>query len=532
MEAKLSFFNIRTINDLFIYFKKKFKNSHLWFIRSLGGRSQNLDKLHSMRIVHIASEISPLAKVGGLGDMIGGLAKELVKKESQVEVIIPGYDFVKLDNPTSFNFQAYEDFKWYNAKALNVYFEKFQLTLIEPGKEITYFNRPNIYGYNDDPCRFIFFSRAVMEYLFKKNEEIDILHIHDWHTSLCALLYRDMYKDLGLKIKKIILNIHNIEYQGLCSPADLDKVGLKGEKYLSPSQLQDPLSSKNLNLLKGGIIYSDAIVAVSPTYAKEILTKELGFGLEEVLNNNKDKLRGILNGIDIDIWNPENDPLIKYHYSCKMPVEEIVQAKQKNKEDLRKLLGLSQIPTPLICNIGRLVKQKGPELIEHCLNFTLKNKGQFLLLGSTTIPKIQKHFTMLAKKYEQSEEISINLAYDDALAHQIYAACDFIIIPSLFEPCGLTQMIALRYGTIPIVRKTGGLSDTVFDVDDPSFSKTSVNGFTFEHYGKKEFNKALKRAFAYWSNDKNTINKLIENGLNTDHSLEKVTKEYLQLYRS
>lgn len=486
-----------------------------------------------MRIVHIAAEMAPFAKVGGLGDVVGGLAKEMAK-EHEVEVILPRYSFLKFQTFSMKyqNFQCYEKGTLHENIALQIIYDNINLSFIEPHNEISYFNRSNIYGYSDDNPRFIYFSRAALEYLLKKNNSIDILHIHDWHTSLTAVLYKDLFQNLGLKIKKIVLNIHNIEYQGICAKWDLDRIGLMSKKYLSSTLSQQKAFPTNkINLLKCGITFSDAVIAVSPTYAKEITTKQYGYGLERILKENKDKLYGILNGIDNNIWNPQIDPNIPYHYSSNSSAEKIIEQKQKNKDHLYEMARLNPSHKPLICNIGRLVPQKGPALIEQAIFTTIKNRGQFILLGSSMIRKIKKQFSNLEKNHHLRGEVSFNFTYDEVLSHLIYAASDFIIVPSLFEPCGLTQMLALRYGTIPIVRKTGGLSDTVFDIDDKSFSQEKINGFTFERFDKDAMDKTLHRALSYWYNEKQKIFRLIENGVKTNHSLEKTAKEYLQLYK-
>lgn len=485
-----------------------------------------------MKIVHVASEMFPFAKVGGLGEIVGALTKEFTKKNHEVEIILPKYGFIQLNSPIEYlNVPSYEN-GWHNNTILSVKEHQCSVSFIEPPREIDYFIRPNIYGYYDDVSRFIYFSRSALEYLLHKKESIDILHIHDWHTSLCAVLYKDLFQKIGLNIKKIILNIHNIEYQGIVDSYILDKIGLDGKSYLSFAKMEDDhLFRSKLNLLKGGINYSDHIVAVSPSYAREILTKEYGFGLDKTLNEQKHKLSGILNGIDNSFWNPKTDENIDFHYDRKDSLEKILEQKKKNKLMLQEKVGLKKSEKPLICSIGRLVVQKGPALIERAIFTSVKNGSQFILLGSSVIEKIQKRFTKIERIFRDHGEVSINCSYDEKLAHLIYAASDFIIIPSFFEPCGLTQLIALRYGTIPIVRKTGGLSDTVFDVDDDSISEKIKNGFSFNNFLKREMDEALKRAIKYWKEDPLKIHRLIENGICSDHGMEKVALEYLSLYQ-
>lgn len=486
-----------------------------------------------MRIVHIAAEMAPFAKVGGLGDMVSGLTKELASRNETVEMVLPRYNFIKLDGLSveRSKFKSFFNNSWIENFALTTVVDKVKLILIEPPKEIDFFLRPNIYGYEDDPNRFSYFSRAALDYLLSQKKSIDILHIHDWHTSLCAVLFKDHFKKLGLQIKKTVLNIHNVEYQGICESSTLDSVGLESSKYSLADLLVPAWLTSKLNLLKGGINYSDAIVAVSPSYAEEILTEKYGYGLQEVLLKNKDKISGILNGIDTDIWNPQTDAHIKFHFDSTMNFETILEQKKKNKELLQQFLGLNISEKPIVSSIGRLVPQKGPELIKEAINITSENKGQFILLGSSTIKNIQEEFSELSNKFKQNKDISINFAFDEHLAHLIYAASDYLIIPSLFEPCGLTQLIALRYGSIPIVRKTGGLKDSVFDLDDPSFSNKIVNGFSFSNFDKNELSATLIRALNYFYSDRKKINRLIENGMAQNYSLASTGKEYLSLYK-
>ena len=487
-----------------------------------------------MRIVHAAAEMAPLAKIGGLGDMVGGIAKELSALNQDTEVIIPRYGFLKLNDLsiTPSTFKSFENGIWHENKALHTTFNKSKLTLIEPQENIPYFNYPNIYGYENDPARFIYFCRSLMDYLLSQNQPIDILHIHDWHTSLCAVLYKDLYKNQGLKINKIVLNIHNVEYQGFCSPDHLDRIGLNSNQYsFSMNIMINTPSGNRINLLKGGINYSDAIVAVSPSYSEEILSSKYGYGLEEDLKNQKHKLHGILNGIDNDVWDPKTDPVLSYHYTNKMKIEAVIKNKKKNKEELQKKLGLPTSNKPLFCSIGRLVRKKGPELIEFSISSVARLNGQFVLLGNSLIGEIQTQFSNLAEKYKSNRDIHFSFTFDEKLAHLLYGASDFIVIPSLFEPCGLTQFIALRYGTIPIVRKTGGLKDSVFDIDDPAYSKEQVNGLTFDKFSTEALDNPLNRAFHYYKNNKDILQNLIKNGMNSNHSLKKTAKEYLLLYQ-
>ncbi len=478
-----------------------------------------------MRVVHLAAEFAPIAKAGGLGEVLLGLSRELTKKRLDVEVILPKYDFIDLSKVQNLklevpNFKCLE-----NQNALwSCRYEECHLRLLESRHPAGYFHRGKIYGCEDDIARFTYFSRAALEYLAQQNQPIDILHLHDWHVSLCAPMVRNYFK--RLQVKAIVLSIHNIEYQGKCAVQDLDQIGLDGEAYLQPNLLQDnnPLHPKTINLLKGGLVFSDALVPVSPTYAKEILTKEYGAGLDVTLRKHKSKIVGILNGIDTKIWDPENDPDLSKPYAVESVLKGKAAAKGKFKLDAKK--------RPWVGAITRLVPQKGPELLEEALFTTLKLGGSFLLLGSASNPKLQEHFNTLQKKYKGNDQVFLHFDYNETLAHQMYAALDFLLVPSHFEPCGLTQMIAMRYGTVPIVRATGGLKDTVFDCENPEIPNQKRNGFSFKEATKSSFNQTLERAFQLFHSDPATFQSLIRRGMQTDFSWKDPTQEYLKIYRN
>lgn len=478
-----------------------------------------------MRIVHLAAEFAPIAKAGGLGEVLVGLSRELTRSGNEAEVIIPKYDFIEQDKIRNLKIEVpnFKCLEYQNAMWSGLV-EECHLHLLEARHPAGYFHRGKIYGCEDDIPRFTYFSRAALEYLSLKKEPIDVLHLHDWHTSLCAPLVKDIFKEL--KVKSIVLSIHNIEYQGKCASSDLDLVGMNGTSYLTPDKLQDdnPKFPKSINLLKGGIVYADAIVPVSPSYATEILTPAYGFNLNVTLRKMTSKITGILNGIDTTIWDPTKDPQISTQYT----VESSLKGKQANRA---KFL-LDKNKKPWVGAITRLVPQKGPELIEEAIKTTLELGGCFLLLGSSPILKIQEHFDQLKLKYKDHPQILLHYHYDEGLAHQIYAALDLLIVPSHFEPCGLTQLIAMRYGTVPIVRSTGGLKDTVFDCEDPKIPSSQRNGFTFKEPTKAGMNAVLNRAFQLFKSEPSTFQSLVRRGMQSDFSWKKPTQEYLKLYRS
>ncbi|MES2273915.1 MAG: glycogen synthase [Chlamydiota bacterium] len=488
-----------------------------------------------MKIVQLAAEFAPFAKAGGLGEVIVGLSRQLTRQGNQVDVIIPKYDFIELSGIQMEipDFKCLESGRLHANTMWKVKSEECNVHLLEARHPAGFFHRGKIYGCADDIARFIYFSRAALEYLKLRGETIDVLHLHDWHVSLCAPLVKDLFAS-ELAIKSILLTIHNVEYQGRCKTVDLDRIGLKGNSYLTREKLQDndPFRHpKTINLLKGGIIYADAINAVSPTYAKEILTPQFGFHLDTTLQSVKEKLTGILNGIDQMLWDPALDPYLTANYNPKGSLEGVLLAKEKNKTTLRTQFNLSPKKGPWIGAVTRLAHQKGPELIEEAASQTLQLGGVFLLLGSPSSPEMQKHFEQLKTKHASSRGILIQLNYDEALAHQIYSALDFLIVPSLYEPCGLTQMIAMRYGTIPIVHATGGLKDTVFDCENLSVPTLQRNGFVFLEPTPASMNTTLGRAVHLFRANPTQFQSLIKKALQLDFSWKKPAEEYLKLYR-
>lgn len=490
-----------------------------------------------MYIVHLTTELAPIAKVGGLGDVTAGLSKALSEAGERVEVILPFYDHIdrkalknlKIDFE---NLISYEEMNECKNTVWSAEYKGVSLLLIEPHEEANYFKRGVIYGEEDDLLRFTYFTRTAMEYLLKKGKNPDILNLHDWLTTLAAPLYHEMYKPLGLKIRGIITTIHNMKYQGICSPEKLSRIGLHAKHLLKQTKLQDHSKPDKLNLLKGGLVYSDYLTTVSPTYAKEIQGKE-GFGLEHTLVDRKDQLYGILNGIDTTYWNPETDPFIKKNYPANgSNFEAVNAAKIENRKALCLKLKMDYDPAPLFSCISRIVQQKGPEMIRFGIEYVLEKGGQFILLGSTPEPSLKAEFLTLAEEYRDNPHVHFHFLFDEKLAHLTYAAADCILVPSLFEPCGLTQMIALRYGTIPIVHKVGGLNDTVFDIDHTELPAEKRNGYTFDFPSNDSLRWSIDRAFEHHKNDRKKWHLMQMNGFKKDWSWKMPAQEYLNLYHS
>ena len=309
-----------------------------------------------------------------------------------------------------------------------------------------------------------------------------------------------------------------------------------GAKYLVPEKLQDNHSPNVINLLKGAIVYSDFVTTVSPNYAKEVKTPAGGKGLDKTLLQYEKKFKGILNGIDYSFWNPEIDRYLPAHFSSReLPKDKKDRATLDKKSFIKKILRehlmLAELHKPIVGCIARLVPQKGTELIKHALKYALANNGQFVLLGSSPIESINADFHAIKHQYAEDPNVHLTLHHQEELAHMIYAASDMFIVPSIFEPCGLTQMIALKYGSIPIVRKTGGLADTIFDVDNSGKPIEETNGYTFDFPDIKGLESGLGRAIDTWFHDPEKWRKLMIRGMNMDFSWNIPSNYYLEIYR-
>lgn len=471
-----------------------------------------------MDIVHIASEFAPIAKVGGLGDVTYGLSKAVAKKGHHVRIFLPKYDSLDLSKIQDLkiiekNFPVLESEKSYPTTFWSGRFDGLELVLIEPHHPRQYFNRKKIYGEEDDVDRFLFFCKAASLFLIRDPKKIDVIHLHDWLTAGCALFLKENCS------AKLVLTIHNLQHQGKCARFNLDNLQLQ----YHAEDLRDPLDPENLNLLKGGILYSNLVTVVSPTYSREILTPEGGFGLETFLAKHKKKIHGILNGIDTDYWNPETDPFLVKTYSGEDPFI----GKRINKQTLQKKLLLAPAEDkPLVASITRLVSQKGPDLIHYGIEKAAELGGQFALLGSTSDPEIQAQFAKLKMETESNPHIALHLGYDEALSHLLYASSDMFLMPSIFEPCGLSQMIAMRYGSIPLVHSVGGLKDTVFDPNHTD----KPNGFCFHVPDNKGVSSVLERGFKLYQENPRQWQELIKNAMHTDFSWSASADKYIELY--
>ncbi|PON74029.1 Glycogen synthase [Trema orientale] len=483
-------------------------------------------------VIHIAAEMAPVAKVGGLGDVVTGLSKSLQKRGHLVEIVLPKYDCMQYDQIRDLRVldtvvESYFDGRLYKNKVWVGTVEGLPVYFIEPLHPDKFFWRGQLYGEHDDFKRFSFFSRAALELLLQAGKKPDIIHCHDWQTAFVAPLYWDLYAPKGLNSARICFTCHNFEYQGIAPASELASCGLDVDQLNRPDRMQDNSAHDRVNPIKGAVVFSNIVTTVSPTYAQEVRTAEGGRGLHSTLNFHSKKFAGILNGIDTDAWNPATDDFLKVQYSAND-----LQGKAENKEALRRMLRLSSagVRKPLVGSITRLVPQKGVHLIRHAIYRTLELGGQFVLLGSSPVPHIQREFEGIASQFQNHDDIRLILKYDESLSHSIYSASDMFIIPSIFEPCGLTQMIAMRYGSIPIARKTGGLHDSVFDVDDDTIPLRFRNGFTFLTPDEQGVNNALERAFNYYRNNPESWQQLVQNVMTLDFSWDSSASLYEELY--
>lgn len=456
--------------------------------------------MERIKILLAASEVVPFAKTGGLADVAGSLPIALEEMGADVRVIMPKYASVKVEGNEAII-----------GKNIKVYFVEND----------NYFNRKELYGdkfgdYHDNLDRFSFFCREALERCKAEGFVPDIIHCNDWQTALIPVYLNTIYKyDEFFAKTKTLFTIHNMAYQGLFSKEEFPKMGLDWVLFT----IEYFEFYGKVNLMKAGIVYADAVSTVSPTYAKEILTPEFGCGLEGVLKTRKDALYGILNGLDYAAWDPKTDKKIFKNYSA-----ESVQDKYANKEGLQKEMGLRvDRDIPMIGLISRLADQKGLDLIAKIIDDLLNLKIQFILLG-TGDNKYHILFEKMAKIHQKNA--SINLKFDAKLAQKIYAASDLFMIPSRYEPCGLGQMISFRYGTVPVVRSTGGLKDSVIEFD-PKTKKG--NGFTFEEYKADRLFAAIKRGLALIRN-KAVWEELVKGVMALDFSWTASAKEYVNLY--
>ncbi len=485
-----------------------------------------------MYIAQIASECAPVIKAGGLGDVVYGLSRELETRGHCVELVLPKYDCMRYDHIWGLH-EAYLNLSvpWYGG-AINctVYCGWVHGRLcffIEPHSGDNFFNRGCYYGCDDDYMRFAFFSKAALEFLQQSNKKPDIIHCHDWQTGLVPVMLYEIYQYNGMANQRVCYTIHNFKHQGIAGADVLWGTGLNREDYyFQYDKLRDNFNPFALNLMKAGIVYSNAVTTVSPHHAWEAHHTEVGCGLSHTLHLNQHKFQGILNGIDYDFWNPQVDSYIPYNYK-KTDFEQ----KAYNKKALRERLHLSNTDKPIIAYIGRLDHQKGVPLVHHAMYYALNKGAQFVLLGSATEAGINSHFWHEKHHLQHNADVHLELGFNEELSHLIYAGADMIVVPSNFEPCGLTQIIGLKYGTVPIVRGVGGLVNTVFDRDyDQNKPPEKRNGYVFYQTDYYALESAMERAIGLWYEYPEEFRQLALQGMEYDYSWNYPGAKYVEIY--
>ena len=469
-----------------------------------------------MKVLYAASEALPFIASGGLGDVAGSLPQTLRKRLIGCRVVMPLYDNIKQELKDSMKFIANISVPvaWrrqycgiFEARAGGVIYYLLDNQY--------YFKRDSLYGFYDDAERFAFFSRAILEIIPHIGFKPDIIHCNDWQTALTPVYYSTMYANQpGYENIKTVFTIHNIQYQGVYGEELLDNV--VGINHADKNLLE---YDGTVNLMKGAIECANAVTTVSPSYAKEILDPWYSHGLDTILKERSFKLRGILNGIDVINYNPETDKDIFKNYTA-----DNVRGKYANKTELQKLLGLPEkSDTPVMGMVTRLVSHKGLDLCKAVLDELLATTDiQLVVLGSGDY-QYEEFFRGLAARYP--EQVGLCLGFIPDLARKIYAGSDLFLMPSKSEPCGLSQMVALRYGTIPIVRETGGLRDSVRDSGDGE-----GNGFVFSSYNAHDMLHAIRRACEGYQ-DKEGWQILVKRAMDSDNSWGKSANEYIRMYK-
>jgi len=464
-----------------------------------------------MKVAFCSSEVFPFAKTGGLGDVCGSLPLALEKIGIDVSIFMPGFRSIGQSGCSIDQINENVSRATLGTN-INVYFIEHE----------DYFDRDGLYGngsgdYSDNLERFSYYCSQVLT-LFKQIDfQPDIVHCHDWQTALIPVYIKEKYADDAFYSNlKSVLTIHNLSFQGIFPSKKFNRLGLE-DKLLIPTEFE---FHNKINLLKAGIINSDIVTTVSLQYANEIQTKKFGCGLENVLYQHKNRVEGILNGIDGNVWNPQTDAFITQKYSK----TNFKESKQVNKMQLQKELHLEvNSDIPLFGFVGRLSQQKGVGLILEAMEQLMNKKVQLVFLGVGDT-SYQSQLSKMASCF--SERLAVSFDFNEPLGHQIYAGSDFLLMPSEFEPCGLSQMISLTYGMIPIVYKTGGLVDTV---EPFNWRNRNGNGFIFSKHTKKAFLNIINKAVKVFQNDIQ-FNRLRQNTFCSEFSWDKSAHKYQEIY--
>lgn len=493
--------------------------------------------VRSLNIAMVSSEAVPFAKTGGLADVVGALSIEFAKLGHEVYLIIPRYPFSHLREFAS------EEYARLSVPTplgpINTVVERVTSPAL-PDRKVSgsltvlaircdrFFSREGLYGesgqdYPDNLERFSYFSRAVIELLLVLNRRCDwkpaVVHLHDWQAALCAVYLKSVYAaSPELVGVRSVLTLHNIGYQGVFPGSEYWKLGLP-DALFSMSSLE---YYGSINLLKGGIVFADFLTTVSPTYSRDIQSREFGFGLEGVLFERRAFLRGIVNGIDTAVWNPVTDPFLESHYSVSA-----LNGKKQCKVNLQREVALDKSDSLLIGVIARLTAQKGLDLLVEIAPELMASDLQLVVLG-TGEPSYVDHFRTLSEKYPK--RVAFREAFDEALAHRIEAGVDLLVMPSRYEPCGLSQLYSLRYGTVPLVRKTGGLADTVIPYTPRNIKEKRATGFMFTEPTADSLLCAIMLASAIYQK-RPVWRTIMKTGMKLDHAWTRSADAYVDLFK-
>ncbi len=490
----------------------------------------------SLKVLFVSPEATPFAKTGGLADVAGALPLELARLGHRVWLVIPRYGTI---DGAAHGFKEWKRLTVPTASGpVKAVIEQGDLSCPQapPDCQVSvlavrydpYFDRQGLYqesgiDYPDNLERFAFFCRAVMELLVLLGKTSasppTLLHAHDWQTALCPVYLRTLYAGRPeVRGLRSLLTVHNLGYQGIFPAKVYPKTGL-GPELFTPTTLE---FFGSLNLLKGGLAFADFLTTVSPTYSREIQTAEFGFGLEGVIREQRDRLVGIVNGIDVEVWNPATDPVLPARYS----VSDLT-GKRVCKTELQREMKLPVRDVPLLAMVSRLTAQKGVDLVADILLELMELDLHITILG-TGDPSDEARFRSFQARYP--EKIGLRIGFDEDLAHRIEAGADMFLMPSRYEPCGLSQLYSLRYGTVPIVRRTGGLADTIVPYSPSAVREGRATGFAFDEATPEALLTAVLLALHVYEN-RNEWRSLIEAGMRTDTSWARSARSYADLYR-
>ncbi len=466
-----------------------------------------------MRVFYVTSEVSPYAMSGGLGDVMGALPAEIGRLGVSTAVFLPYYNTIRdeyrreMQHLTDLTFNL----SWRSTGA-SVYVLKKANVEYYFIENSYYFGRSRLYGEYDDAERFAFFSRAVIEYMLASGDIPDILHANDWHAAL-SIVYLRTVRERGALLSDVrtVFTIHNIEYQGKVPLSLLVDVFGIPERYFGVLEYDGCI-----NLMKAAIVTADFVTTVSESYATELYYDYFSFGLSPIIRSAREKMRGIVNGIDYMAFSPERDPYIAENYGK----ADVIVGKRHNKAALRRELGLRETSSPIICMVTRLAEGKGIDLLLGVIEELLSLDIQLVILG-TGRPDYESSLRSIDASHENFIAM---IEFDRALSKRIYASADMLLMPSRSEPCGLAQMIACAYGTVPIVRAVGGLRDTIVP-----YGEEGANGFMFDNYNAHEMLAAVERAIQVYQ-DKKIWNCLVLSAINSDFSWDKSAKRYIEIY--